>query len=329
MKKGDLSRGMRFFLGSTLVLFLSLGLGLGWQIFFQRPPAETFTLPAIPADPMTLKADFVDASAANFSPPYSDVESVPSVADPVPRLPAPNEVIRSTRPAVPQHEFAKSKEPGDSFESAASSFRETPSPADPVNTPGDGNFESAEALTHRLARDPQNEDILVTLADQLFVEGNPTEAWELIARTGRLNDSRFVSRLMRFGLAAARADETLVILDVAGDTLPDFSTGEWLFLVRLHEATGQLDRAIEIANLRVKDRCELFRLRARQANRTGKIDEAILNQEQYLTHAAEAPAGEWQNLAVWYESAGRSEEAMRASRQAEGAGRLSPAGKPR
>ncbi len=142
---------------------LSLGVWIGWQVFFQSPPAESFTLPSIPVDPMSEKANIATAT------------------DPVP-------------------------------------------PADAL-----------PALRDRLARAPENGELLLALADTLFATGHPTEAWERVARTGRLGDPRFVSRILRFSFAAARVDETLVMLDSVGDSLPAFSEEDRLLFLRLHE----------------------------------------------------------------------------------------------
>jgi tetratricopeptide (TPR) repeat protein len=73
------------------------------------------------------------------------------------------------------------------------------------------------------------------------------------------------------------------------------------------------DEALTVA---LGDRSELFRLRAIRAEKSGKLDEAIFNREQYLAHLADPPPLEWNKLADLYTSAGRVEEAARALRQA-------------
>lgn len=283
-KRARLSTGVRMVLGSSLVALVSLGSWVGLQISVQEPPDRTFTLPAIPPDPAP-PAELV------ASPPEAD----PAVGESSP----PKEDLR--------RELAESENPD------ASLFLRV---AAAISSQG-GQAEATGILRGGLARHPQDENLLIALADQLFATGTPAEAWEMVARTGRLNDSRFASRLLQFSLDAGRADETLVILDAAGDALPNWSDEDWLMLVRIHEETGQIDRAVEIADRRISDRSELFRLRSRQA---GQLDEAIFNQEQYLAHLAEPSAGEWLSLSKMYGTAGRTEEAARALLQADRTG---------
>ena len=167
---------------------------------------------------------------------------------------------------------------------------------------------------------PITEEPLITRADELFAGGASTEAWESIARSGRLQDRALAERLMRFGLAAGRADETLVILDSIAPNSPDWSEEEWRLIIRLHEATGQLDRAIEIADRRLSDRSGIFRLRARKAKEAGQLPEAISHQEQYLAGVRDPTALDWRTLAELYQSVGRTADAARATSQAEEAG---------
>ncbi|NLT72413.1 MAG: hypothetical protein GXX91_17200 [Verrucomicrobiaceae bacterium] len=194
MKTTRFRRGTRFFLGSALVVPLSLGVWIGLQVAFQQPPAESFTLPAIPVDPMLAKAD------------------IATVADPV-----------APAPAARQNDPAAGTEPD-------------------VPTSRAGSADVLPALRDRVARDPENGELLLALADALFAADHPAEAWERVARTGRLRDPRFVSRLLRFSFAAARVDETLVMLDSVGDSLPAFSEADRLLLVRLHEEALRASR---------------------------------------------------------------------------------------
>lgn len=194
MKTTRFRHGARFFLGSVLVAFLSLGVWVGLQIFFPSPPAKSFTLPSIPVDPMLGQAE-IAAAADAFSPASSTRQDA---------------AVAGIEPAVPTQRI--------------------------------GSTDSLRVLRDRLARDRENEEHLLALADALFANGQPTEAWERVARTGRLDDVRFVSRILRFGVEASRADETLVMLDSVGDALPAFSDEDRLLLDRLHEKTRHVSR---------------------------------------------------------------------------------------
>jgi tetratricopeptide (TPR) repeat protein len=290
-------------LGSALVALLSLGAWIALQIFFQDPPEGNFTLPAIPVD--TVPPGELITEGAIASPPPSPAPAAP------PEAGGENDKIAAIR-----RELSESPDPDPAL------FLRTASALSGAGK----ETEATGVLRDGFARHRESEDLRLALADQLFTSGTPYEAWELIARTGRPGDSRFASRLLKFSLDAGRADETLVILATAGDELPDWSDAEWLIIVRLHEATGQLDRAIEIADRRGGDRTELFRLRAVRAEEAGKLDEAIFNREQYLAHLADPPAADWSRLAALYTSAGREEEAARAQRQADTT--VAPAGPP-
>lgn len=312
MKKARLSTGVRLVLGSALVALLSLGAWIALQVFIAAPPETTFTLPAIPpAAP--APSDSPAAPAPSESPVATDLAanspSVPTDSVPAP-APAP-----ANEPATDGEATALAamrRELSESEDSDAAAYLRAAS-----GISGQGLEPAAtQILRDGVDRYPGDEALTVALADQLFATGKPSEAWELIARSGRLSGSRFASRLLQFSLEAGRADETLVILASEHDTLPDWSGAEWLTIVRLHEETGQLDRAIEIADRRVGDRTELFRLRAIRAEKSGKLDEAIFNREQYLAHLADPPTREWNKLADLYTSAGRAEEAARALRQA-------------
>jgi len=300
-KKARFSTGVRLVLGSALVALLSLGAWIALQIFFQTPPEGNFTLPAIPAD----------VTPPTESEPMPEPASRTATPTATPDLGRDSEELAALR-----RELSESRMPDPSL------FLRT---AAALSATGK-ETEATRVLRDGLARHRESEEIHLALADRLFATGTPDEAWEMIARRGRLDDSRFASRLLKFGLGAGRADETLVILATAADALPDWSDAEWLIIVRLHEAGEQLDRAIEIADRRVSDRTELFRLRAVRAEKTGKLDEAIFNLEQYLAHLADPPAAEWSKLAGLYASAGREEEAARARRQADTAN--SPADPP-
>jgi hypothetical protein len=168
------------------------------------------------------------------------------------------------------------------------------------------------------------EDPLIMRADELFADGASAEAWESIARSGRLRDRPFAKRLMRFGLVAGRVDETLVILDSINAETSNWSEEEWHLSIQLHEATGQLDRAIEIAGHHLSDRSGILRLHARKAKEAGRFPEAISHQEQYLAGLRDPSPLDWRALAELYQSAGRTSDAARANRQAEEAGAPPP-----
>lgn len=297
VKKARLSTGVRLVFGSALVALLSLGAWIALQVFLAAPLKTPLTLPAIPP---AAPAPAAPAPSANSS-------SAPtgSVTAPAPA----NESATdgdATAIAGMRRELSESED-SDAAAYLRAASRISEQGLEPAAT---------QILRDGMGRYPGDEALTIALADQLFATGEPSEAWELIARSGRLSDSRFAARLLRFSLGADRADETLVILASEHDTLPDWSGAEWLTIVRLHEETGQLDRAIEIADRRVGDRTELFRLRAIRAEKSGKLDEAIFNREQYLAHLADPPPLEWNKLADLYTSAGRVEEAARALRQA-------------
>lgn len=323
MKKARLSTGVRLVLGSALVALLSLGAWIALQVFLAAPPKTTFTLPAIPpaapapseSPAATDSAESPAAPAPSESPVATDLAaSSPSV--PTDSVPAPAPAPAPTNEPATDGEAtalaAMRRELSESEDSDAAAYLRA---ATGISEQG---LEPAatQILRDGVDRYPGDEALTVALADQLFATGKSAEAWELIARSGRLSDSRFASRLLQFSLEAGRADETLVILASEHDTLPDWSGAEWLTIVRLHEETDQLDRAIEIADRRVGDRTELFRLRAIRAEKSGKLDEAIFNREQYLAHLADPPPLEWNKLADLYTSAGRVEEAARALSEA-------------
>jgi tetratricopeptide (TPR) repeat protein len=301
MKKARLSTGVRLVLGSALVALLSLGAWIALQVFLAAPPKTTFTLPAIPpAAPAPSESPAATDSAANSSPAPTGSVTAPAPANES----ATNE--EATAIAGMRRELSESED-SDAAAYLRAASRISEQGLEPAAT---------QILRDGMGRYPGDEALTIALADQLFATGKPAEAWELIARSGRLSDPRFAARLLQFSLDAGRADETLVILASEHDTLPDWSGAEWLTIVRLHEETGQLDRAIEIADRRVGDRAELFRLRAIRAEKSGKLDEAIFNREQYLAHLADPPPLEWNKLADLYTSAGRVEEAARALSEA-------------
>jgi tetratricopeptide (TPR) repeat protein len=302
VKKARLSNGVRLVLGSALVALLSLGAWIALQIFIAAPHETTFTLPAIPAAPAPSESLVATDLVANSS-------SAPTGSVPVP-TPAPTSESASDGEAAALAGIRRELSESENSDAAAY-LRAATGISEQGLEP-----DATQILLDGVGRYPGDEALTVALADQLFGTGKPAEAWELIARSGRLSDSRFASRLLQFSLDAGRADETLVILASEHDTLPDWSGAEWLTIVRLHEETGQLDRAIEIADRRVGDRTELFRLRAIRAETSGKVDEAIFNREQYLAHLADPPPLEWKKLADLYTSAGRVAEAARALRQA-------------
>lgn len=297
-RKARFSTGVRLVLGSALVALLSLGAWIALQIFFQAPPEGNFTLPAIPVDTATPGELITEEATA----------SPPPAPSPAPAPAAPPEAgDENAKIAAIHRELLETPNPDPAlFLRTAAALADTGK-----------ETEAAGVLRDGFERHRNSEELRLALADRLFTTGTPDEAWELIARTGRLSDSRYASRLLKFSLDAGRADETLVILASAGNELPDWSDAEWLIIVRLHEATGQLDRAIEIADRRGGDRTELFRLRAVRAEEAGKLDEAIFNREQYLAHLADPTGTEWSKLAALYTSAGREEEAARALRQAD------------
>lgn len=107
---------------------------------------------------------------------------------------------------------------------------------------------------------PDSDSLLLSESDLLAASGKPEKAWLQLARTGRVGDRQFASRILKFGVSAKKYDETLVILSSAGTREFEWSQDDWLSLVRLYENTGQIDLAIRTARENLNDEAELNRL---------------------------------------------------------------------
>lgn len=310
IKRSRTSNGVRLVLGGVLVVFLSLAGWIGALVLFSKPtvvPPSLVTLPILPpGSPPTVPA--VKEVA---------IESAAGVASEIPadvRLESPGTGTESL--AVLREKLSGTASP------APSLFLEMAAACEAENRHG----EAAKVLKKGMIEHPGNDDLFLALADNTLASGNPEEAWQQVARTGRLEDPRYASRILRFGIAAAKYDETLVILSSSGTGNTAWSEAEWIMIASLYENTGQLDSAIETVNRRVSEQSEIYRLRARQEMLNENFAEAIFNQEQYIARIGKPSAEAWRTLATLYAAVGRSEEAERAREQSAAARGDEPAG---
>ncbi|MAS93806.1 MAG: hypothetical protein CMO55_11495 [Verrucomicrobiales bacterium] len=109
---------------------------------------------------------------------------------------------------------------------------------------------------------PDSDSLLLSESDLLAATGSPDEAWELLARTGRVGDRQFASRILRYGVDAEKYDETLVVLSSGGSHQYDWSQEDWVALVKLYENTGQIELALQTAKKHLVDEAEIKRLKS-------------------------------------------------------------------
>lgn len=102
---------------------------------------------------------------------------------------------------------------------------------------------AAEILDEGLALYPQSLTLRIARADAVFEDGDAETAWFLLARAGRTEDQQFASRLIRYGLAAKKYDETLVLIGTRSLTIGEWSEEEVKGIAELYRATGDYARA--------------------------------------------------------------------------------------
>ncbi|MBP6784575.1 MAG: hypothetical protein KA152_12350 [Verrucomicrobiales bacterium] len=303
-KKTRTSKGVRFVFCGLIFIFVILGLWLAGKLFLPRP---TVAPSALTMQPFPAPAS--DASSSELS------KTAPETPSESPIAPAESQAVKLSSPGA---------EPGigtDSLDTLHKQLADTPQPATSLflelaaaYSTRNRHGEAAGILSKGILQHPGNDELFLALVDSVFASGDLENAWQQVARTARITDPRYASRILRFGLSAGKYDETLIILSSSG-TSPEWSESEWIMIASLYENSGQLDKAIETTERKVANKSEIYRLRARQETLNENITEAIFNQEQYIANLDIPSAEAWRSLATLYASLGRTEDAARAQRQ--------------
>jgi len=180
-----------------------------------------------------------------------------------------------------------------------------------------GRHEEAGAILHEgLEAHPASDRLLLARADVLARNDEPAAAWEMLARTGRLADPAFASRILELGVRARKWDETLVVLASAGKSLPPWDAKQWADVSRLYEKTGQYRQAVEAMKAHDPGSPEVLRLRALAEKSRDRYPQAIAHQQRYIAALDRPGASAWADLAEFYRAAGESGKAELAETQA-------------
>ncbi len=163
---------------------------------------------------------------------------------------------------------------------------------------------------------PLEADITLALAGAYSSQNLNERAWTLIARTGRIGDLKFASRLLQLGLDSGKYDETLVILDPSftGD-LP-WSSADRLKFAQLHEKVKNYGNAIRLYQDLPDGQTHILRVQAKEAHSKDDYTSALKHQSQYVNQLTAPDPEAWTFYADLHHLAGNNHEADEAYKKA-------------
>lgn len=248
-----------FLTSVALVIVSAIGGWMTIQFFFSTPSVSTLpgSYESVAQFSPVPPADISPQPAASVA--FAEPSPAPLQPEPAPKKQSPeegpaseetNEKLENLRQLRDQ--LSSSDAPTEGlYLTVARSFEET------------GKMEDALEITREGRQSfPDSDSLLLAESDLLALTGSPEQAWQQLARTGKVGDRQFFSRILRFGVDAGKYDETLVILSTAHTTDFEWSQEDWKALVSLYEQTDQIDRAIRVAEKRLSDHEEADRLRS-------------------------------------------------------------------
>lgn len=175
--------------------------------------------------------------------------------------------------------------------------------------------ESVEAvLQEGLEKLPGSAPLVLRLSDFLSQMDRKQEAFDLLSKTGKTTDKRFVARVLSLGSELGRYQETLQM--VSATLGEEWSPGERYDLGQMFEDAGAPEKALEQYRAAEDSEIDIARLEAEISYSRGDLNSALKQQIRYLAMVQEPEPDGWTFLGDLHRALGHDSDAEVAYRTA-------------